>query len=289
MAVPPPECREKYVLCVSPLGLHRMAYTEWGDARSPRVLICLHGLARNGRDFDDVARAMAGDYRVVCPDLVGRGKSGRLADSAAYRPEQYVSDMLVLLARLDVESVDWLGTSLGGVVGLVLAGLNDTPIRRLLLNDVGPEIHPAAMRRIADYLGRAPSFANIDEAERYVRLVGAPFGNLTDAQWRRLTETNLRALPDGRFEMLYDPAIAEPFRDSAAKEVDLWRYYDRIRCPTLVLRGAQSDLLTVETAQAMTQRGPRARVIEIADVGHAPVLMDEAQIQIVRDFFNAAG
>lgn len=289
MDVSSPECREKYVLCVSPSGLHRMAYTEWGDAGNPRVLICLHGLARNGRDFDDVARATAGDYRVVCPDLVGRGKSGRLADPAAYRPEQYVSDMLVLLARLDVESVDWLGTSLGGVIGLVLASLHDTPIRRLLLNDVGPEIHPAAMRRIADYLGRAPSFANIDEAEKYVRLVGAPFGNLTDAQWRRLTETNLRALPGGRFEMLYDPGIAAPFRDSAAEEVDLWRYYDRIRCPTLVLRGAQSDLLTVETAQAMTQRGPRARVIEIADVGHAPVLMDEAQIQMVRDFFNVAG
>ena len=277
------ECK---VWCTSPSGLHRMAYTEWGERENPEVLICVHGLARNGRDFDDLARAMAADYRVICPDVVGRGRSDWLRDPLCYGIQQYVADMMVLLARLDVETVSWLGTSMGGLIGMVLASLENSPVKCLLLNDVGPVVSAESIRRIGDYIGRAPKFDNCDDAEQYIRLVSAPFGNLTDAQWHRLTESSLRQAADGRLEMRYDPAIAESFRRATASgEIDLWPIYERIRCPTRVLRGAHSDLLTLETAQTMASRGPRPEIVEVPGVGHAPMFMDDMQISIVRSFF----
>ena len=280
---------ERMVWCASPSGLHRMVYREWGVRENPQVLVCVHGLARNGRDFDDLARGMAADYRVICPDVVGRGRSDWLRDPLYYSVQQYVADMMVLLARLDVETVHWLGTSMGGLIGMALASLENSPVRRLLLNDVGPVVSVEAIRRIGDYLGCAPQFDSFDDAEKYIRLISAPFGTLSDAQWRHLAETSLRQAADGRLEMRYDPAIAESFRRATAGgEVDLWPIYERIRCPTLVLRGAHSDLLTLETAQAMVVRGPRAQLIEVPDVGHAPMFMDAMQIGIVRSFFHCA-
>ena len=275
---------ERSVLCVSPSGLHRMAYTQWGERDNPRVVLCAHGLSRNGRDFDDLARALGRDYRVVCPDIVGRGRSDWLRDPADYSVAQYVADLVVLIARLDVESVDWVGTSMGGVIGMVLASLDASPIARLLLNDVGPVISRDALKRIGDYLGRAPAFADLAEAETYIRQVSAPFGALDDAHWRALTESSVRQRADGRFEMRYDPAIAHSFAHATAGEIDLWPIFERVRCPTLLVRGASSDLLSHEAAQAMAERGPRPRVVEVANVGHAPMFMDDAQIRIVRDF-----
>lgn len=281
--------RERRVQCASPSGLHQMAYREWGDPANPRVLVCVHGLARNGRDFDDLARAMAVSHRVVCPDVAGRGRSDRLRDPAGYGVPQYVADMMVLIARLDVETIDWLGTSMGGLIGMVLASFDGTPIRRLLLNDVGPVISNESIRRIGDYIGRAPSFSGIDEAERYIRLVSAPFGALTDAQWRALTESSVHPTPDGRFEMIYDPAIADAFhRATSAGEINLWPIFDRIRCRTRLVRGELSDLLTEDTAQAMTRRGPRPDLVQVPGVGHAPMFMDKAQIDIARAFFAGA-
>lgn len=278
---------ERTVWCSSPSGLHRMAYSEWGAPENPEVLVCVHGLARNGRDFDDLARVMAADFRVICPDVVGRGRSDWLRDPLGYVIQQYVADMMVLLARLDIESVHWLGTSMGGLIGMVLASLENSPVKRLLLNDVGPVVSAEAIRRIGDYIGHAPKFNNFDDAEKYIRLVSAPFGALTDAQWHRLTETSLQQMADGRLEMRYDPAIAESFhRATASGEIDLWPIYERIRCPTQVLRGALSDLLTLETAQAMAARGPRALLVEVPGVGHAPMFMDNMQIGIVRSFFR---
>ena len=277
---------ERSVCCISPSGFHRMAYSEWGERDNPKVLICVHGLSRNGRDFDDLARAMRHDYRVICPDVVGRGRSDWLRDPVGYCVAQYMADMMVLIARLDVEIVHWLGTSMGGLIGMALASLEKTPITRLLLNDVGPVISAESIRRIGDYIGRAPKFDTFADAEKYIRLVSAPFGALTDAQWRSLTESNLRRCADGRMEMCYDPSIAESFRRAtAAGEIDLWPIYDRISCPTLVLRGEHSDLLTVETAQTMAARGPHPNVVEVPGVGHAPMFMDEAQIAVVREFF----
>lgn len=283
------EPRQRNVQCASPSGLHRMAYTEWGDPANPDVLICVHGLSRNGRDFDDLARAMAATHRVVCPDVVGRGQSDWLRDPTGYGIPQYVADMMVLIARLDALAVDWLGTSMGGLIGLVLASFEHTPIRRLLLNDIGPAISPESIRRIGEYIGRAPTFAGIEEAERYIRAVSAPFGALTDAQWRALTESSVRVLPDGRLAMIYDPQIAGSFhRATAAGEVNLWPYFDRIRCPVRLVRGELSDLLTHEVALAMTQRGPRPDLVEVPAVGHAPMFMDDDQIAIVRAFFTTA-
>ena len=286
---PGSDFRQSSVQCTSPSGLHRMAYTEWGKRDNPRVLICVHGLSRNGRDFDALARVLAGDYRVVCPDVVGRGLSDWLRDPARYTIAQYVADMMVLIARLDVDGVHWLGTSLGGLIGMVLASLPGSPVTRLLLNDVGPVVTAEAIRRIADYLGRAPKFAGVADAENYIRAVSAPFGALSDAQWRGLTESSIRPAEGGGFEMRYDPAIATTFRSATADgQIDLWPIYDRVRCTTLLLRGARSDLLTVQTAQAMAARGPRPQVIEVREVGHAPMFLDAAQIDIVRGFFPGA-
>lgn len=278
--------RQREVLCADPLGLHRMCYTEWGDPANPRVLVCVHGLTRNGRDFDALASALSSHYRVVCPDVVGRGRSDWLKDPAGYGFPQYVADMMVLLARLDVSEVHWVGTSMGGLIGMVLASQEHSPISRLLLNDVGPVITPESLQRIGEYVGKAPHFDSYAEAEQYIRLVSAPFGNLTDAQWRALTESSIRESVDGKLVMVYDPGIGEPFRQAYLVHTgfDLWPIYEGIRCPTMVVRGAQSDLLTAETHAQMGQRGPRAKLVAIPDVGHAPMFLDEPQIAIVREF-----
>ncbi len=282
------EPRERSVQCASPSGLHRMAYTEWGDPANPQVLVCVHGLSRNGRDFDDLARAMTDSHRVVCPDIVGRGRSDWLRDPSGYGVPQYVTDMMVLIARLDVETVQWLGTSMGGLIGMVLASLPGTPVSRLLLNDVGPAISSESIRRIGEYIGRAPKFAGLEEAERYIRAVSAPFGALSDTQWRALTESSVRLAADGGLEMIYDPKIADSFhRATAAGMIDLWPMFDRVRCPTRIVRGEFSDLLSAEVAQAMTARGPHPDLVQVPGVGHAPMFMDEAQIAIAREFFTA--
>jgi pimeloyl-ACP methyl ester carboxylesterase len=280
------QMRQRTVQCLSPAGLHDIAYVEWGDADNPRVLVCVHGLTRCGRDFDFLAQAMADRYRVVCPDVVGRGRSGWLRDKSFYTVPQYCADMVTLLARLDAETVHWVGTSMGGLIGMALAAQEKTPISRLVLNDVGPVLTAASVARIGEYVGRAPRFASIEEAETFVRFVSMPFGALSDAEWRHLTVHALRPLPDGGFEMAYDPGIAEPFRQAMGdgKDVEVWPVYEAVKCPTLLLRGAQSDLLSSETARQMTERGPRAKVVEVSGVGHAPMLMAADQIAVVRDF-----
>lgn len=279
---------EKTVQCLSPSGLHRMAYLEWGVPDNPRVLVCVHGLTRNARDFDRLAAALSAHYRVVCPDLVGRGRSGRLRDPAAYAIPQYAADMVTLIARLNVDSVHWLGTSLGGLVGMALAAQEGSPIHKLVLNDVGPVVAATALARIGEYLGRDPAWATFDEALAYVKAISAPFGPLDDEAWRQLTESSVAMRPDGRWGFLYDPAIAVPYRAAYdGRDVDLWPIYERIACPTLALRGAESDLLTRAVWQQMAERGPHARLAEIPGVGHAPMFMTMDQIDLVRDFLLA--
>jgi pimeloyl-ACP methyl ester carboxylesterase len=285
-----PEPRRRSVQCVSPRGLHRIAYLEWGDARNRDVLVCVHGLTRCARDFDDLARALCGRFRVVCPDVAGRGDSDRLADPRLYAIPQYVADMVTLIARLDVEALSWVGTSMGGLIGMALAAQPGSPVSRLVLNDSGPVIARAALERIGSYLGRAPTFPSIEKAEEYIRAVSAPFGPHSDAQWRFLTEVWLRKNEDGSYRAHYDPRIAEPFHATLPeKDLEMWPVYDAIRCPTLVVRGAESDLLAAKTTQEMARRGPKARVVEIPGVGHAPTLMHADQISIVRDFLLEGG
>jgi len=279
------------VQCLAPEGLHRMAYWEWGDPANPRVLVCVHGLSRQGRDFDTLARAMSGEYRVVCPDVAGRGRSAWLKNPASYAIPQYVADMVTLLARLDAAELHWVGTSMGGLIGLGLAALPDSPVRRLVLNDVGPSIEYAALERIGKYLGMPIRWRTLEEAAESLRAISLGFGPHTTEQWLELTRAQV--VPDGDgLKPHYDPAIAVPFRGitpeiAAAGEALLWRSFDAVTCPVLLLRGAESDLLSRATAEAMTQRGPRARLHEFPGVGHAATLVQPDQVAVVREFLLA--
>lgn len=277
--------RQRRVQCASPAGLHRMAYREWGDPANPEVLLCAHGLTRCARDFDNLARALCERYRVVCPDVVGRGDSGWLADPVFYAVPQYVADMVTLIARLDVERLHWVGTSLGGLVGMALAAQQDSPVARLVLNEAGAVVAHASLERIGQYLGADPKFPSVEAAEQVVRAISAPFGPHSDAEWRFLTEIVLRRNADGSWRFHYDPRIAVAYRGQIPEgDIVLWDVWDAIRCPTLLIRGAQSDLLSRETAEEMTRRGPQAKLVELPGIGHAPTLLHDDQIAIVREF-----
>jgi pimeloyl-ACP methyl ester carboxylesterase len=285
-ATTPTEPRLHRVSCLDSRGLHRMAYWEWGNPANPKVLLCIHGLARQGRDFDTLAQAMQDEYRVVCPDVVGRGQSDWLADPMGYQIPAYVADMVTLLARLNADTVHLVGTSMGGLIGL--AALPGTPLSRLVINDVGPTIQAEALMRIGAYLGMPVRWNTEAEAVAYLRLISASFGPHTDAQWLSLCRPLLRPDGDG-FKLHYDPQIAVPFRAitpelAAMGEAGLWAAWDALTQPTLLLRGAVSDLLSPETAAAMTQRGPKARVVEFAGVGHAPTMVAADQVNVVREF-----
>lgn len=283
------------VRCLSPAGFHRMAYVAWGEPDNPKVLVCVHGLTRCARDFDDLAQAMATDYRVVCPDIVGRGHSDWLRDKSHYQIPQYCSDVSTLLAHLDgqapIKTLHWVGTSMGGLIGMGLASQPGSPIERLVLNDVGPVVTGSSIARISEYVGKAPRFANVAQAEALVRAVSASFGPHTDTQWQRLTEHVVRQAADGQWDFHYDPGIALPFGQLMAatggKDMELWPVYDAIHCPTLLMRGAESDLLNRQTAQAMTERGPKAQLIEVPGVGHAPTLMTPEQIAPIAQFLRS--
>lgn len=281
-----------HVQCLSAGGLHRMAYWEWGDARNARVLVCVHGLTRQGRDFDTLARDLAADYRVICPDVVGRGRSDRLTNPMTYGIPTYVADMVTLIARLGVEQVDCVGTSMGGLIAIALAGLPNSPIRRLVLNEAGPVVEPAFVARLGTYLGVPVHWKSLEEAADALLLISKGFGPHSREQWLALTAPQLVAEEkDGTmgFKPRYDPAIAVPVRTmtadaAAAGQAMLWHLYDQIRCPTLLLRGTESDMLAPATAQAMTTRGPHALLHEFAGVGHAPTLVQPDQRAVVRSF-----
>ena len=275
--------REQSFSGLGPNGFHRLHYYEWGDKENPRVVLCVHGLTRNGRDFDALARALSGEYRVVCPDVIGRGKSSWLSDKTHYGYAQYCADMTALIARSGARTIDWIGTSMGGIIGMLMASHNGTPIERMVINDVGPFIPKAALERIKRYVGKDVSFDSLDEAEAYVRLVSAGFGPLSDEQWRHLTETLVQPNGDGTLKLIYDPSLAHAF-SGPINDVDMWNIWDNVSCPTLVIRGGISDLLLTETAEEMTRRGPRANMVEFDGIGHAPMLMSDDQIGAVKSF-----
>jgi pimeloyl-ACP methyl ester carboxylesterase len=268
---------------------YRMAFYDWGNPDDPDqpVVVCVHGLTRNGWDFHKLAEALSDDYRVICPDLPGRGRSDWLADPMLYQVPHYVTALSHLLAWID-RSVTWIGTSLGGICGMMIAATEGAPIRRLVLNDVGPFIPADSLRRIRDYMvasGDSPMmtrFPDLDSIERHLRLVHAPFGPLSDAQWAALARNSARKLPDGRYALHYDPAIAEPMRGQDPVDVDMWPLWDRIRVPRMVIRGETSDVLTAETCARMEASG--ARTFVVPETGHAPALLDPAQIAAIRAF-----
>lgn len=277
--------RQRQFLALSPAGFHNVAYTEWGDPAASRVILCCHGLTRNGRDFDALATELSKEARVICPDIVGRGKSDWLRDPVHYGYPQYCADMSALIARLDVTDLDWIGTSMGGLIGMTLAAQAGTPIRRLVINDVGPFVPKAALLRIADYVGLDNRFSSLAAVETHLRKVLAPFGPLTDAQWQHLVAFGHRLRPDGTYGLAYDPAIAVNVK-MAVQDWNLWPLWDKVVAPTLVLRGADSDLLTAETAAEMTQRGPKAQLVTWAGMGHAPALMAPEQIDQIKEWLT---
>jgi pimeloyl-ACP methyl ester carboxylesterase len=287
----------RHVLCARPEGLKRMAYRQWGtpptapDPALPPV-ICVHGLTRNSHDFDGLASLMteAGGRHVMACDVLGRGGSDWLADSAGYQVPNYVGDMSALIARAGTDHVDWVGTSMGGLIALLIAASPLSPIRRLVLNDVGPFVPKAALARIAGYVtAPAPTFASLDEAEAHYREIHADFGPMTDADWADFTRhSTVPADGGGAWRRHQDPAIGDPMTGVEPADLDLWMLWDMIRCPVLVLRGSRSDLLLPETAEEMRTRGPGrsggCTVVEVPDVGHAPMFTTPEINRTVADF-----
>lgn len=267
------------ISALSSTGFHRLVYHEWGSVENDRVVVCVHGLARNSRDFDDLAQALARDYRVVCPDIAGRGHSDWL-NPPAYQIPQYMNDMVTLLARLNVEKVDWVGTSMGGLIGICLAALPNSPIRSLLLNDIGPFVPRDALRRIADYL-EDRRFDSIEACEAWLRQTYPALGHLSAAQWHRLAQTSTRVLEDGTLAVHYDPAIAENLRLSSDEDVDMWAMWQQISCPQMLIWGEASDVLRADTVSRMTESNPALKLLSLPGIAHAPSLMDSQQIEAV--------
>lgn len=259
----------------------RLGIVEHGPEEAARTVVCVHGLTRNARDFDALGRALAArGVRVLAFDVVGRGRSSWLADKRAYTVPTYAAQLARALELLGLARVDWIGTSMGGLVGMLLAAAPTTPIRRLVLNDVGPFVPKSALEPIRAYVGQDPLFASLEEAEAYLRRIHAPFGRLTDAQWRHLAEHSVRPTREG-LRLHYDPGIKVPYEGQPAADIELWPLWDAIAAPTLVLRGALSTLLPEETARAMLRRGPECEILVFPGCGHAPALVDPAQIEPV--------
>ncbi|MEX2202025.1 MAG: alpha/beta hydrolase [Dongiaceae bacterium] len=279
-----PSTRTGSFLATNPSGSHRVRYLERGPADAPRTVVCVHGLTRNAHDFDPLADVLAASgFRVVCPDIVGRGDSDRLADPAGYNYGQYQQDMLALIDHLRPTALDWVGTSMGGLIGMMLAARPGTPIRRLAINDIGPYLPRAALQRLSEYVGLDPLFEDMDAVERYLRKVMAPFGALSDADWQALARYGVRPA-DGAYRLAYDPAIRIGLMAAKDRDVDLWPLWDAIACPVLLLWGRESDLLTADIVDGMTTRGPRATLVAFDRVGHAPALRTPDQIAAVRDW-----
>ena len=262
-------------------------YTEWGRGND-KTIVMWHGLARTGRDFDAIAAALARRYRVICPDTIGRGLSQwSPAPDAEYCLAFYARLAAAFCDALGIGRMHWVGTSMGGAIGIKLASRKDGAlagrIDKLVLNDNGPQLAGAAIERIRSYAGNAAAFSRVSELEAYFRRIYAPYGMLTECEWIKLTETSVRRLPDGRVTPHYDPNMVRQFINFP-HDYDLWPEYDAIDIPVLCLRGADSDLLLAETAQAMRERGPRARLAEIAGCGHAPALNVPGQIGLVEEF-----
>ncbi len=279
-----------YVECVNGESSHRMAYHAWGDPSNPRVLLCVHGLTRRGSDFKTLAQAMCQDYYVVCPDVVGRGDSDRLANPMQYAVPQYVADMIALVKQLGVSQVNWFGTSMGGLIGMVYAAMPNSPISKLLINDVGPRIEPEAIARLGSYVGQPFSFANRAHALEKLNTICATFGDHTPEEWEVYNGPML-VQREGQWVMHYDPDIAVPFASvnpimAKAGEMAMWHAFKQIHIPILIVRGGNSDLLSAATVAEMCKSNPYARSIEIPNVGHAPAFVKAEQIALAKEFFG---
>ena len=280
-------------IALGPHGFTQMGYTAWGSDEAERTVICVHGLTRNSRDFDFLARRLATlGMRVVAPDLPGRGRSAPVAHAEDYGTPLYLAVMGALVAHLGVSEIDWIGTSLGGHIGMELAARSGSPIRRLVLNDFGARVPAAALLRIAGYLRNTPRLRTLTEVENYLREIYAPFGRLSDAQWRHIAQHSVIEENGQQLRLNYDPKIVTQFSRPMLLDVTLWRVWGQVACSVLILHGENSDLLLPETVVEMKSRGlaadqGRVQSIEIPNCGHAPALMADEQVRLVEDFLLA--
>ncbi len=264
---------------------HTVRWTEWGDTENGQVLFCAHGLSRSGRDFDFLAHALQQNYRVICADYPGRGSSDWLGQKTEYHNEQYLRDSLAIIDAISFDVLDWVGTSMGGLIGMALAARPDNPVRKMVINDVGPFIPASALQVIGEYLGQHPHFASLEQAHEYYRTVYASFGKLEDHHYAHFVEHGTRPHPGQAGYLLnYDPAIIDQFVDAKLGDIDLWDVFDQITTPMLILRGAKSGLLLPQTVEQMKYRHGNAESVEFADCAHAPSLMVEEQINTIRDW-----
>lgn len=273
------------------IGAHHIAFTEWGDPHNSHIVVCVHGLTRNCRDFDFLAGALEAECRIFCIDVVGRGQSDWLDNAQDYDHYQlYVADAISLLTYIRNQYsndiiVDWVGISMGGLIGMMAAIQSIVPIHKLVMSDIGPLIPVTALKRMSAYVGKDMHFGSFEELEAYIKKISAPFGPLTEDQWHHLALHSMRKFDDKSYGFRYDPKISVSFKQHALQaDVDLWAYWDKLQVPTLVMRGAESDVLMARTAAEMQLRGPKAKIIELPGIGHAPILLDNKQIAIVKNF-----
>jgi len=271
-------------------GFHRINYLEWGAAgqhKNKDTLFCVHGLTRNARDFDYFASRVCDRYRVVCPDVVGRGDSDHITTADGYNYLQYNADMNALIARLNVTEVDWIGTSMGGIIGMVLASVAQSPIRRLVVNDIGPEVSRDALLSIAEYIGRSDQFASLKEVENYLRSIYVEFAPMTDEDWAHMAKYSSRRTTSGTYRLKVDSRVGEAYRDSISFfNVDMWDTWEKITCPVLVLRGKNSTFLTEDTAEKMLACGPETTLFEFDDTGHTPTLRNDEQVDVIANWLD---
>lgn len=280
--------KTQYVTSCSTTGLHSLAYTDWGDIENPDILICSHGLTRNKHDFDALAKKLSIKRRVVCFDLPGRGESSWLNNKLAYDYNQYTIDALMIIARTGVNKVSWLGTSMGGLLGMALASLENSPIKQLILNDVGPFIPKSALMRIADYVGNPPCFDTTSELDKYIRTIYAGFGELTNEQWEHIVRYGQRVLDSGQFTLNYDPGIAQAFKSKPLEDIDLWPVWNNIQQRTLVIHGMNSDLLERSTTKKMIETHVKSELLEIQNTAHSPALMNNTDINAIERWLDKA-
>ena len=287
---PPKAYSNHYHLGLGFHGFHRLHYLEWGDPtkfNTQETLLCVHGLTRNAHDFDYFAHEMCKDYRIVCPDVVGRGDSDHLESAEGYNYLQYNADMNALIARLGVTEVNWIGTSMGGIIGMVLAAVAQSPIRRLVVNDIGPEVSRDALMSIAEYIGRSDEFDTQEDVEAYLRKIYKEFAPMGDDDWEQMARYASRRTKTGRWRLKVDNHVGDAFRDSISFfNVDMWETWERITCPVLVLRGKESSFLSEETAQKMLQGGPQTTLVEFDNTGHTPTLRNDEQVQVIADWLK---
>lgn len=279
--------KTKHILSSNHAGQHRIVYQDWGDEANPNVLICVHGLTRNSRDFDFLASHLSEHYRVIAPDIAGRGQSDWLPAANHYTMEQYLNDMQILLQDLKVPQVDWLGTSLGGIIGMCMAAAPNSPIRRLVLNDIGAIVKKEVVEMLAKNLGATPQFKTLQELEQFLRKAYQGTGELQDYQWEHMATYDHHIQPDGTITRAYDPQIFTAMSQYESNgDIDLWPMWDTIQCPTLVLHGMESKVLTQTICDEMVQRKANTEIVSLAGVGHTPSLMVQEYIDIVTDWLN---